>query len=238
MKKYAAIGVFLFVLVLIAALTFPFVKSGSNGAGSASDTAAVASLTEVDAGVLVEDVHYRKAKEPSTASGKQQVQEFFWYGCPHCQSFEPAVREYKNQLPEDVELVQIPVIWNQATGLHAAMHYLAMESDNPELLQDALFETIISMRREGNLDKHIDAVEPVFAAHGIDSTDLGLKLQSPGIQKQVSDAAELMRKAGITGTPTLMVDSTWVVLNNEEVATAGPFQVVDYLLGMVQTTDN
>ena len=178
MKKYSVIA----VLVLIAVLALSFFKSNSG----TSTTGTTGSL----AGEFSEGVHYRKvdsqniAKSPDSESVKIQVQEFFWYGCPHCQNFEPAIRQYKKTLPDDAELVQIPVVWNEATRLHAAIHYVALESEDLEPLQDDLFEKIISIRKEGNLEKHKDEVESVFAAHGFSTDDFRDRLDatefSPG----------------------------------------------------------
>lgn len=228
MKKIVAAIV---VIVLLAVLAFLFFSTGDPRKSTSASTQSVAA----DAGEYVEDVHYRAAGERNQpGADKILVQEFFWYGCPHCQSFEPAIRDYKNQLPDDVDLVQIPVIWNEATGLHAAMHYVAMESEDPEALQDELFAKIISVRQEGNLQKHIDALEPVFESHGIDAGTFRDRLKSPDIKDKASSAAALMRSSGITGTPSIMVDGTWVVLNNEAVAKAGPLSVADHLIEMVR----
>jgi thiol:disulfide interchange protein DsbA len=37
------------------------------------------------------------------------VEEFFWYGCPHCYHFEPQVKQYLKTLPSNVRFVRIPV---------------------------------------------------------------------------------------------------------------------------------
>ena len=35
-------------------------------------------------------------------AGKIEVVEFFWYSCPHCHSFEPALEAWSRKLPADV----------------------------------------------------------------------------------------------------------------------------------------
>ena len=42
---------------------------------------------------------YRKVDEQATSTGdKIEVLEFFWYGCPHCNTFEPFVQNWKHRL--------------------------------------------------------------------------------------------------------------------------------------------
>lgn len=220
-------NIFVAGVVAIAALAVFFFKFGPSSTNSGVSSSAPSAF--------VDGQHYRTVEQRIPSSGAIQVQEFFWYGCPHCQKFEPVIRDYKKSLPDDVELVQIPVTWNEATSLHAAMHYVAMESTEPEELQDDLFEKIISIRKEGNLERHIDEVEPVFAKHGVNATKLRERLHAPDVQKRVKEASEMMQSAQISGTPSVMVSSRWVVLNNEDVSKAGAFNVIDHLIEKART---
>lgn len=213
------------IALAVAAAAFFFLKP-----------APVTDQNTADAGTYVEGLHYRSVAQDITRNDTIEVQEFFWYGCPHCQRFEPVIREYKETLADDVNLVQIPVTWNESTSLHAAIHYVAMEVENPEKLQDDLFEKIIAIRKEGNLEKHIDEVESVFTAHGMSAENFRSRLQSPDIKQQVEDASALMKAAEITGTPSVMVDGTWVVLNNEAVGEIGAFNVIDHLIAKARAS--
>ena len=44
-------------------------------------------------------------------AGRIEVVEFFWYGCPHCYHFEPALNAWVKALPSDVNFVKVPVKW-------------------------------------------------------------------------------------------------------------------------------
>ena len=46
--------------------------------------------------------------QPTEGGGKIEVIEFFWYGCPHCYSLEPAVNEWAKGLPKDVVFRRCP----------------------------------------------------------------------------------------------------------------------------------
>ena len=45
---------------------------------------------------------------PIPASGKIDVIEFFWYGCPHCNAFEPVLDAWQKNLPADVAFRRVP----------------------------------------------------------------------------------------------------------------------------------
>jgi thiol:disulfide interchange protein DsbA len=41
--------------------------------------------------------------------GKIEVIEFFWYECPHCNEFEPALDAWAKKVPDDVAFRRVPV---------------------------------------------------------------------------------------------------------------------------------
>jgi thiol:disulfide interchange protein DsbA len=59
----------------------------------------------------VEGVHYVRLAEPAPAGvpGKIEVIEVFWYECPHCNAFEPALDAWAKRQPEDVAFRRVPV---------------------------------------------------------------------------------------------------------------------------------
>jgi thiol:disulfide interchange protein DsbA len=79
---------------------------------------------------LVEGVNYVRLDQPLRAAvpGKIEVVEFFWYECPHCNAFEPALEAWSKQLPPDVTLSRVPV-WFQEVPFAAQQRlYYAIES--------------------------------------------------------------------------------------------------------------
>lgn len=181
-------------------------------------------------------VHYRELEAAqSTSSEKVSVTEFFWFGCPHCQKFEPYANQWLQSASEDIDFKQVPVVWHEASKLHAGMYYVAQQAENPAELHEKLFEKIIGLRQEKSLAAQQEQVAELFVEHGVSAADLAERLQSDAIKSKVAAGEKLMRAAGIAGTPTLMVNGQWV-LNND--AVAGPqqlFGVVDYLVERAKT---
>ena len=59
----------------------------------------------------LEGVHYVRLAEPvpTGTPGKIEVLEFFWYECPHCNAFEPALETWAKRQPDEVALRRVPV---------------------------------------------------------------------------------------------------------------------------------
>jgi len=63
-------------------------------------TGALINASVLQAADYKEGVHYKKlAPQPTETGNKIEVLEFFWYGCPHCYSFEPFIQSWKKSKP-------------------------------------------------------------------------------------------------------------------------------------------
>ncbi len=216
----AALSIVAIACVALIAVKFTADKPAQQPQSSASATAAI-----------VDGTHYRTLSSPlATDSSGVSVMEFFWYGCPHCQAFEPGVKEWLKTAPSDVVFSLKPVGWNDATRLHAAMYFVGLKSNNPAQLHDELFELVIGMRQERSLDKQIDNATELFAKYGIEAASLKESLQAADVTAAVTLAEQQMRAAEVASTPSVLVGGRYMVLNNEAVAEAGVFNVVDALI--------
>jgi len=74
---------------------------------------------------LVDGRNYRTLDKPLAvpANGKIEVMEFFWYGCPHCFAFEPALQPWIVQLPADVHFSRVPVGFDARRQVHQRIFY-------------------------------------------------------------------------------------------------------------------
>jgi len=89
-----------------------------------------APVAQAQARAPVEGVNYVRLEQPvpSTLPGRIEVIEFFWYECPHCNAFEPALEAWSKRLPADVVLRRVPV-WFQEVPFSAQQKlYYAVES--------------------------------------------------------------------------------------------------------------
>ena len=96
-----------------------------------------------------EGVHYKLL--PDTARSLQpkgKVQEFFFYGCPHCMDMEPHVHEWLAKHPKDISFEQIPAVFQNPAWGFLARTYFALKHSNQfnEQTHKACFELFVVER--------------------------------------------------------------------------------------------
>jgi len=78
----------------------------------------------------LEGVNYIRLAQPvpTAAGGKIEVIEFFWYECPHCNAFEPALEAWAKRQPEDVAFRRVPVWFREEPFSAQQRLFYALES--------------------------------------------------------------------------------------------------------------
>ena len=173
---------------------------------------------------LEQNVHY-EILSPGIdhPEGKVIVSEFFWYGCSHCYSAEPIVKDWKSSLPDDVEIVRVPVVWKPQMSLHAKVFYIGeqlldtqqIKTLERQQLHESLFPVIMNLRSETNEDRQRTAIRDHFERFGISKALFDDLIESDTIKSKVSQAAEWQKFADIQGTPTFIIDGNYKIKNDE-----------------------
>ncbi|HEV3105790.1 MAG TPA: thiol:disulfide interchange protein DsbA/DsbL, partial [Trinickia sp.] len=84
------------------------------GAAHASPTAPVAA----------KDYTVLKTPQPvDVQSGKIEVTEFFWYGCPHCNEFNPYLEDWVKKQGPDVVFRRVPVAFRDDFIPHSKLFH-------------------------------------------------------------------------------------------------------------------
>ena len=82
-------------------------------------------------GGFVEGQHYIRLTQPvptTAGPGKIELIEFFWYGCPHCAAFEPAIEPWIARQPKDKVFVhRVHVAFNARQQVHQRL-WAALDS--------------------------------------------------------------------------------------------------------------
>lgn len=172
--------------------------------------------------------HYRALSEPApTAGDGVEVLEFFLYACPHCRAFEPAFSDWAGDVPEDVRVRRIPVLYGAAGRTYARLFYTARELGVLEALHGAVFSAIHDDRRRLT-DRA--AIRALFVAHGVDGAAFDAAFDSEQVSARVEEAGALMRAYRVTSVPSLGVNGKyWIsgaMAGGQERMTA----VADYLI--------
>ena len=76
--------------------------AGTLGAVNAAHASPAAPVAGTDYTVL-------QPAQPVDANGKIEVIEFMWYGCPHCNEFDPYLEAWVKKQGPDVVFKRVPV---------------------------------------------------------------------------------------------------------------------------------
>ncbi len=162
----------------------------------------------------VEGVNYRALATPIVTSGEQiEVMEFFWYGCPHCESFEKPLHQWHKTMAADVRLVQSPAIWNDLMKLHAKVFFIVQNMTDGDKAHAALFQEVVGLREIRDIKLQTQKMAEFLQNFGLSQTDFEQQLASAEINQQLAQAIKLMSQSEIDGTPSIVVNGRYLVLN-------------------------
>ncbi len=154
----------------------------------------------------VEGRHYIRLTQPvpvSAPPGKIEVIEFFWYGCPHCAAFEPALEIWVRQLPDDVAFRRVPVAFRPEPYVPHQRLFYALDSLGlvPSLQRKVFYAIHVERQRLDN-----PAEITAFATkNGVDPAKLMEAFNSFGTQARLKQADQLVDSYKIDGTPSIGV---------------------------------
>ena len=168
--------------------------------------AAVSPSSALAQGGPVEGTHYFKLSQavPSNApAGKVEVLEFFWYGCPHCNHFEPSLAAWVAKLPPDVVFRRVPVVLHENPGaIHQRLFYAL---DVLGLLPTMHAKVFHALHEEGLRLDSPEAIGDFVAKNGVDKARFLSALDSFGVQSRCKQARALADAYKLDGVPTVAV---------------------------------
>lgn len=146
---------------------------------------------------------------PRTDNGKIEVEAIFWYGCPHCYKFEPALNQVEKALPADVELIHVPAPLSPLWALHARVYYTAKALGVLAKAHQDIFDTLHAAHGKGLLNA--DEVAQFFSQYGLDQEKVKEAYHSSAIDDQLRYDRDRLTSYNLTGVPTLVVDGKYLI---------------------------
>lgn len=164
----------------------------------------------------------------STQSGdKVEVVEVFSYACPHCAEFQPWAEKLKASLPEGAVYVYKPAVFYQQWEPYARGYITARDMGVADKGHQALFD---ALHRDRKPIRTIQDLATFYSAYGVKPDEFLSTAQSFVVDSKLSSDVAWERQAGVSGTPTIIVDGKY----RTEVAAAGGYQqliqLVDWLV--------
>lgn len=136
---------------------------------------------------------------PSTP-GKIEVVEFFWYGCPHCFAFKPAVEEWAKKLPADVVFRKAHVAFRANVKIHQRMFYALEAMGKEAVTRQAIFN---AMHLQGQSLDDAKTQAKFLSPMGVDPVKYQEAYNSFGVVTKCQQAEKLSEAYRIDGVPTL-----------------------------------
>lgn len=176
-----------------------------------------------------EGFEYRAARQqwPTAAAGKLEVAEFFWFGCPHCNAFEPVLADWRRRQPPDVAFRKVHPALGERWLPHQQLFYTLEAMDKAEELNDRIFRAIhVDKIALDSRDQIAAFLEPL----GVDRQRFIANFDSTAVRERMAQANRMAEAFGLQGVPGLAVNGRWFTSPALAGSRAEALRVVDYLL--------
>ena len=182
-----------------------------------------------------EGKEYKKVREviaPADAK-KVTVEEFFWYGCPHCFHSDPAFDAWKAKKSADADFQRVPNTLGSPTGeLHMRAFYIADSLGVGEKIHKALFSAIHEKHQQMNSP---DQLKVLFEqAAGVKPADFDKATSSFMVDSRMRRAQQLAMTYGITSVPTVVVGGKYITSASMAGSPEKAMVVVDFLVEKIK----
>ena len=143
---------------------------------------------------------------PTQSGDKIEVIEVFWYGCPHCYSFEPYLEAWVKSLPDDVEFIRLPGVLDQGWIPHAKAYYTAQKLGLVEKLHRPLFEAIHRKKQRLFTEKELSTF---FVENGVSPDEFEQIYNSKEVDTKIRQAYFAARDYKISGVPSMVINGKY-----------------------------
>jgi thiol:disulfide interchange protein DsbA len=169
--------------------------------------------------------------QPTDGSGKIEVIEFFWYGCPHCYTLEADVNAWLKKAPKDVVFKRVPAApnpqWEQSAALYYTLEAMGLLDPYHARVFDAFHK---ENRNLGN--KRIR--EEWLKANGIDVAKYNEVARSFSVATRLQRARQMTANYKVDGVPRIFVNGKYYTAAEFAGGNSRIFAVVDQLIDMVR----
>ena len=192
-----------------------------------------------DGGLLgarfVAGTHYEVLDIPVATEDKDKIEvvELFSYACIHCKNFDPYVKDWQAQQPEDVNFRLVPAIFNADWEKLAQAFYTAETLGVTAEVHDRMFEGIHN--RQEDL-RQPTLLAPIYAElGGVSEADFGAAYSSFSVRSRVQQAKALVRAYKVMSVPSIIVNGKYRIDGRMAGGNAAMLEVVDFLVAKERT---
>ncbi|MBI5451719.1 MAG: thiol:disulfide interchange protein DsbA/DsbL [Gammaproteobacteria bacterium] len=180
-------------------------------------------------------VHYQliEPRPPlTTAAGRVEVIELFWYGCQTCFAIQPELTRWLQQHQAQVSVLRVPALTEPQMLPLAQAYYVAAELGILGRVHERLYNAV---HRQQRPLRDMADVARLFAEYGVDARRFNTTLHGRAVGEKIRQARLLGQRLRIRGAPTLIIDGRYR-LDASMVGNAREMMaVLDYLVRQAQT---
>ena len=180
-----------------------------------------------------QNIEYRVIPQQPVETGSLiEVIDFFWYGCPFCNEFQPTLEEWRlKRKSADVMLRRVPAILNDSWKPHARIFYTLKQLGELERLHLQVYHgyhvELLHMSKP-------DIMVEWAVRHGIERQRWLDAYYSPEVNDMVERAKALTRAYTVAATPTLVVDGRYLTSGELAPSLKGMIPVLDDLVRLAR----
>lgn len=160
--------------------------------------------------------------------GKIEVVEFFWYGCPHCFNFEPALNAWIDSKPDNVSFRRVPAIFNAQWAVHAKAYFAAEMLGITEQVHDAIFDAMHEQGKSLNSPESLAAF--MAKKSGLEEKKILNTINSFAVETKSRKAVQTVRAHGLRGVPALSVAGKYHTSGRYAGGNQGMIDVLNFLI--------
>jgi thiol:disulfide interchange protein DsbA len=192
----------------------------------------VAGAAQAAAPVAGKDYTALSTPQPvEVPAGKIEVTEFFWYGCPHCNEFNPYLEAWVKKQGPDVVFKRVPVAFRDDFIPHSKLYHALDALGLAQQLTPTIFNEI-HVNKNYLLTPEDQA--KFLAKNGVDPKKFMDAYNSFSTQSALQRDKKLMEDYKIDGVPTLAVQGKYETGPAATNSLPGTIQVLDYLVSQVR----
>lgn len=175
--------------------------------------------------------------QPTDSGAKVEVLEFFWYGCPHCNSLQPALRAWLKRKPADVDFKRVPAVFQDSWVPLTKAFYSIDAMGLTEKLHHDVFAAIHEQKARLQEPK---VLFDWVGSKGVDKQKFIDTYNSFAVQGRAQRSIDMTRNYDIPGTPALAIDGKYLTAPSMTLKTDRSidydrfFQVVDQLIALAR----
>jgi thiol:disulfide interchange protein DsbA len=162
-----------------------------------------------------------------TPAGKIEVVEFFWYSCPHCNRFEPALEEWIKKAPKDVVVRRVPVSFRPDFEPQQRLYYVLEAMNKVEELHKKVF---LAIHGEKQMLNTPELVASWAEKQGLNRAKFSEMYNSFSIATKARKATQLQDAYKVAGVPAMGVAGRFYTSGELAKNMDRALQVTDYLV--------